>query len=109
MVATLLRFDFYYADLIRWLNGESMDAQGIWGFSFAIAAAVTGAAILPMGLRFVWLGICVAWWWTKRVFTGYPTSLSTGKSSIWPLNMLCKATVGLCLESGVDVQAIGGI
>jgi hypothetical protein len=90
MVVALLRFDFQYADLIRWLS-EEYNAHRNWRFSFAIAATVTDAAILLMGLKFG-----VAGWSTKRVYTWYPTSVSTVKSSTWPLSMLCEVTVGLC-------------
>jgi hypothetical protein len=46
-LASLLRLDFHYADLIRWLGGEYTDAHRDWGSSFAIAATVADTPIPP--------------------------------------------------------------
>jgi hypothetical protein len=47
--AALLRFDFHYAHLIRWLGGEYTDAHRDWDSSFAIADTIADVPI-PAGL-----------------------------------------------------------
>jgi hypothetical protein len=47
--AALLRFDFHYAHLIRWLGGEYTDEHRDWESSFAIANTVADVP-MPAGL-----------------------------------------------------------
>jgi hypothetical protein len=47
MGIALLRFNFHYADLIRWLGGEYTDAHRDWSSSFAIIAAAADTPIPP--------------------------------------------------------------